>query len=362
MIHPEQAEGIFRKQLHEESDVMKKPTAELVGKILSAHNDYTSFGLILEFPIPVDNVPAKRFEKYSNLAKRLAAKEVKLVENESLNIASYLPFGLEYSLTRVFSPGKFKLTYVLLFPTKGDRCHLFLVAEDSPENLGTKMYYPVFFSKPTLRYLKRDIPRLWAKMERIEWAVSSMVYSWAREYSSCAFAVALVDCLRLAGFEYKKGKALFKHSIDYGTGDGSTLFCLEEVSEKTLAVDPSPSMLRVAGMMAKKHGVKNVSFAQIKPDKIPAKGKTFDCAIAISVLPYVFSQEATIREILRVLKPGGFIMFTDRERDDMTSIKNEESLKALFAKLGVPDIWRYTPPQNLQDFLIDHVWYGVKKG
>ena len=94
--------------------------------------------------------------------------------------------------------------------------------------------------------------------------------------------------------------------LDVGCGPG--FFELELVAEvgddgSVTGVDVSPASVAFAQAKAKGH--ENVSFHEADASSLPAADGEFDRAFSVQVLEYVPDVDAALRELRRVLKPGG---------------------------------------------------------
>ena len=94
--------------------------------------------------------------------------------------------------------------------------------------------------------------------------------------------------------------------LDVGCGPG--FFELELAAEvgdrgSVTGVDVSPASIAVAQAKAEGHG--NVSFHEAEATGLPAGDGEFDRAFSVQVLEYVPDVDAALRELRRVLKPGG---------------------------------------------------------
>lgn len=95
--------------------------------------------------------------------------------------------------------------------------------------------------------------------------------------------------------------------LDAGCGTGNLEHFIAEKSHPTVeidAVDFSPAML--ARARAKCADLEYVRFAETDLDgRLPFEDATFDRIVSINVLYALKDQVASVRELLRVLKPGG---------------------------------------------------------
>jgi arsenite methyltransferase len=100
--------------------------------------------------------------------------------------------------------------------------------------------------------------------------------------------------------------------LDVGCGPG---FYVDEIAElvgdggSVVGVDASPSMLAVAA--SRSAGRSNVAFHEGDTNALPLPDSEFDAAISVQVLEYVPDATGALREINRVLKPGGRLVVWD---------------------------------------------------
>ncbi len=97
--------------------------------------------------------------------------------------------------------------------------------------------------------------------------------------------------------------------LDVGCGTGTFLQALASAfpSAKLTGVDPSPAMLDIAR-------AKLGPAAELKPgraESLPFLDETFDVVVSTSTFHYLRRPGKALREIARVLKPGGEIVITD---------------------------------------------------
>lgn len=110
--------------------------------------------------------------------------------------------------------------------------------------------------------------------------------------------------------EIKKGDVV----IDLGSGAGNDAFIARaETGEtgKVIGIDFTPAMIDKARINAEKLGFHNVEFRQGDIEKMPVTANTADVVVSNCVLNLVPNKEAVIKEIFRVLKPGGHFSISD---------------------------------------------------
>lgn len=102
--------------------------------------------------------------------------------------------------------------------------------------------------------------------------------------------------------------------IDLGSGAGNDCFVArhETGSEgKVIGIDFTPNMINKARVNAEKLGYNNVEFREGDIDKMPVNDNTADVIVSNCVLNLVPDKQKVIRDIYRVLKPGGHFSISD---------------------------------------------------
>lgn len=102
--------------------------------------------------------------------------------------------------------------------------------------------------------------------------------------------------------------------IDLGSGAGNDCFIARsETGEtgKVIGVDFTPNMIEKARINAEKLGFNNVEFRQGDIEKMPVTSNTADVIVSNCVLNLVPNKDAVMKEIYRVLKPGGHFSISD---------------------------------------------------
>ncbi len=108
----------------------------------------------------------------------------------------------------------------------------------------------------------------------------------------------------------KKGDTV----IDLGSGAGNDAFVARhETGEtgKVIGIDFTPAMIERARQNAEARGFNNVEFRQGDIEKMPVTANTADVIVSNCVLNLVPNKDAVIKEIYRVLKPGGHFSISD---------------------------------------------------
>ena len=108
----------------------------------------------------------------------------------------------------------------------------------------------------------------------------------------------------------KKGDVV----IDLGSGAGNDAFIARnETGEtgKVIGIDFTPAMIERARQNNEVRGFHNVEFRQGDIEKIPVTANTADVIVSNCVLNLVPNKDGVIKDIYRVLKPGGHFSISD---------------------------------------------------
>jgi ArsR family transcriptional regulator len=137
---------------------------------------------------------------------------------------------------------------------------------------------------------------------------------------------------------------------DLGCGTGNASELLAPLVRKVYAVDQSAPMLAAA--KRRLEGARNVEFLAGELTELPLPAASCDAAVCVLVLHHVEKPEAALREMRRVLRPGGRALVVDMVEHDRAIYRHsmghrhlgfsEARMAALCRGAGLDDA-RYAP-------------------
>jgi ubiquinone/menaquinone biosynthesis C-methylase UbiE len=113
------------------------------------------------------------------------------------------------------------------------------------------------------------------------------------------------------GWVTRIARAREARALEIGCGTGACSIALAKRAYFVVALDPVQSMLKQTRDRAIAAGQEyrvRTSLGDVR--SIPFPNDTFDVVIALGVLPWLHSIEEPLREIVRVLRPGGHLIIT----------------------------------------------------
>jgi ArsR family transcriptional regulator len=145
--------------------------------------------------------------------------------------------------------------------------------------------------------------------------------------------------------------------VDVGTGTGVLALDLARLGLRVVAVDRSARMLEAARLQLEAAGASGVELRQGDASALPLADGELDGAFAHMVLQYLPAPADAVREMARVVRPGGLVVvadFTPHERHWMREELGvlrlgfpRDEIEALFAGAGLGELaYEVLPPTS----------------
>ena len=99
--------------------------------------------------------------------------------------------------------------------------------------------------------------------------------------------------------------------LDAGTGTGYLAGMMTPLVGKVIGVDCAPAMLTRAGEKMAQAGYQHVSFREGMAERLPLATGSVDVAMCHMLLHHVVSPRTVLRELRRVVRPGGYVVIID---------------------------------------------------
>lgn len=128
----------------------------------------------------------------------------------------------------------------------------------------------------------------------------------ARKYAADAIAdpAGYERTLERTRHYLKAGDAV----LEVGCGTGTTALKLAPSVARVVATDISSEMIAIAREKVAAEGCANVAFEVARADAANTPDATFDVTLGFNVLHLVEARDAALRNLYRVLKPGGLFI------------------------------------------------------
>ena len=99
--------------------------------------------------------------------------------------------------------------------------------------------------------------------------------------------------------------------LELGTGGGQNALKYAEMGLHVHGVDSSEELLKTADKLAKPGS--NMEFSNVDLDRrMPFEDASFDLVVVVGTLQYLLEPSACVKEVYRVLKPGGHFIVCQR--------------------------------------------------
>ena len=134
--------------------------------------------------------------------------------------------------------------------------------------------------------------------------------------------------------------------LDCAAGTGALSIAAAERAESVLCTDDSEKMLDVARGKCKRRRLNNVSFEKRNIFHLGGDDNTYDVVMAGNVLHLLKNPENAVREMCRVVKPGGRLLLPTFVLKNKSRLS--ERLINIYKKLGFSPSRDYSPKSYVQ--------------
>ena len=148
--------------------------------------------------------------------------------------------------------------------------------------------------------------------------------------------------------------------LDIGGGAGEPSLTMARVagaSGHVTFTDPTAGMVKAASEESARRGLSNIEFHQCAAEKLPFANNSFDAAVGRLSAMFFSDISSALREILRVVKPGGlvaFLVWADRDLNPFFSVITEvlnQFVPAEPEDEDAPAAFRFARPGKLAKLL-----------
>lgn len=145
---------------------------------------------------------------------------------------------------------------------------------------------------------------------------------WEGQYSYPGLRGRLVHKRMALVLQYLQGEHLPPKTkvLDLGCGPGIVAKQLATRGFQTYAVDFSGDLLARARHHLNDDGLPPTHLAQADAHRLPFKDNSFDVVLAIALIVWAADPAQVLREITRVLRPGGILIITARNRFSIVNV------------------------------------------
>lgn len=164
--------------------------------------------------------------------------------------------------------------------------------------------------------------RYLAKLEsaRADWWSSGNFDTWKRLYAGeYPRGFLIIDTLRKYAPDFHVEGASV---LDVGCGDAGALIAFAEKGAKCAGIECFDTSLERGKLRAADHGVQ-VDLKKGVAESIPFPDASFDLVMLDNVLEHVTDRPGTLREVRRVLKPGGLLYMVTPKPFSLYSLWND---------------------------------------
>jgi len=135
---------------------------------------------------------------------------------------------------------------------------------------------------------------------------------------------------------------------DVGTGTGFVAAGLAQRVERVIGIDNASAMLEVARENLRALGASNVELVLGEATLLPLEEGVVDAAFANMVLHHAEDPTAMLREMSRVVRPGGMVAITDEVAHPYTWMREEHA--DVWLGFDQVQVERYFAAAALEDY------------
>ncbi len=136
--------------------------------------------------------------------------------------------------------------------------------------------------------------------------------------------------------------------LDVACGTGVVSFALASHAFGVVGIDISPGMLAKARAIRHRRGIRNVRFVLGQAEHLPFHDEQFDAVVCRLAIHHFPQPELEIREMARVLKPGGRLVISDTISSED---QREAQLHNALERLRDPSHARMLPQTELKKLI-----------
>lgn len=188
------------------------------------------------------------------------------------------------------------------------------------------------------------------------WETSSQY--WNKHQASIEKMFAPLTQALIADAHIGSGQSV----LDIGGGSGEPSLAIARILGDSGCVtytDPSAGMVKAARDEAERRGLKNIQFHQCPAEQLPFHDNSFDAGVSRLSAMFFPDVGAGLREMLRLVKPGGYISFVvwaAREVNPFFSIITEilnQFVPADIEDEDAPAAFRFARPGKLAKLMTE---------
>jgi 2-polyprenyl-6-hydroxyphenyl methylase/3-demethylubiquinone-9 3-methyltransferase len=116
--------------------------------------------------------------------------------------------------------------------------------------------------------------------------------------------------------------------LDFGCGPGVIALALAGRGYEVVGLDGAPRMIEQARAEAARRGIANVRFEAVSAGEVPVAPASFDAIVCSSVIEYVADDAKLVGDLVRALRPGGYLLISVPHTDSFVGML-EDGLRKL---------------------------------